>query len=129
MDHGCGWRVRDRIPFRSAPAELAPPGIERTDRESAKGVKGILLLGELLQIGGVEGEVPQPEIVEPLQLARTERRLEASQAKEGLVSGRAGDRRGFAAEAAVPVCASIRSEISGKAEVLFSGNFVHRVKS
>ncbi len=89
--HGSRLRLGETgIEFRFVQPrpETGTARIERSDRGSAKGVKGILLLGELMQIGGVEGEVPQPEIVEPLQLARTKDGWKARRKKAWTLEGR-----------------------------------------
>lgn len=51
--------------------ETGTARLERTGRPSAKGVRGLVLLGEMLQIGGPDAEVPHKEITEPLILARS----------------------------------------------------------
>lgn len=49
--------------------ETGTARLERCGRASPKGVKGLVLLGELFALGGLKGEIPHPEIKEPLVLA------------------------------------------------------------
>lgn len=96
LNHGAKLRLGENgIEFRffQPRPETGTARIERPDRGSAKGVKGILLLGELIQIGGTEAEVPHSEIVEPLLLARTKDGWKARRKKAWSLEGHeiAGD--------------------------------------
>lgn len=71
--HGNLIRLNEKseeLRFVQPRMETGTARLERTNRPSAKGVRGLLLLGEMLQVGGNEAEIPHKEISEPLVLAR-----------------------------------------------------------